>query len=167
MSLSLYRRHARIPGKCSGGHQPDAQTYESDERRRAWKRCSCPIYASGTIGGAGPASDPVGVTTAAASVPPSAPADVNASWTVQDPVGSTDTLVVTWSASDPGDSPVDQYQVTITGSDGGGTFTRTVSGTTLEASFAVDYGPDWTVTVSAHNAVGWSPWSDPVTLGGL
>jgi len=51
MSLSLYRRHARIPGKCSGGHQPDAQTYESDERRRAWKRCFCPIYASGTIGG--------------------------------------------------------------------------------------------------------------------
>lgn len=51
MSLSLYRRHARIPGKCSGGHQPDAQTYESDERRRAWKRCFCPIYASGTIDG--------------------------------------------------------------------------------------------------------------------
>ncbi|MGC9969936.1 MAG: hypothetical protein ABSE56_05040 [Bryobacteraceae bacterium] len=51
MSLSLYRRHSRVPGKCAGGHQPDAQTYESDERRRAWKRCSCPIYASGTIGG--------------------------------------------------------------------------------------------------------------------
>jgi hypothetical protein len=51
MSLSLYRRHSRVPGRCSGGHQPDAQTYESDERRRAWKRCSCPIYASGTIGG--------------------------------------------------------------------------------------------------------------------
>jgi hypothetical protein len=51
MSLSLYRRHSRVPGKCAGGHQPDAQTYESDERRRAWKRCSCPIYAGGTIGG--------------------------------------------------------------------------------------------------------------------
>jgi hypothetical protein len=51
MSLSLYRRHSRVPGKCAGGHQPDAQSYESDERRRAWKRCSCPIYASGTIGG--------------------------------------------------------------------------------------------------------------------
>jgi hypothetical protein len=51
MSLSLYRRHSRVPGKCAGGHQPDSQTYESDERRRAWKRCSCPIYASGTIGG--------------------------------------------------------------------------------------------------------------------
>jgi hypothetical protein len=51
MSLSLYRTHSRVPGKCAGGRQPDAQTYESDERRRAWKRCSCPIYASGTIGG--------------------------------------------------------------------------------------------------------------------
>lgn len=50
MSLRL-RRHSRVPGKCAGGHQTDAQTYESDERRRAWKRCSCPIYASGTIGG--------------------------------------------------------------------------------------------------------------------
>lgn len=51
MSLSLYRRHSRVQGTCVGGHQPDAQSYESDERRRAWKRCSCPIYASGTIGG--------------------------------------------------------------------------------------------------------------------
>jgi hypothetical protein len=40
MSLSLYRGHSRVRGKCAGGHQPDAQTYESDERRRAWKRCS-------------------------------------------------------------------------------------------------------------------------------
>jgi hypothetical protein len=123
--------------------------------------------ASTTIGGTSPASDPVSVTTAAASVLPSAPTGVVADWATPDPVDTTDTLIVTWSASDPGDSPVDQYQVTITGSDGAGTFTQTVSGTTLEASFAVDYTPDWSVTVSAHNAAGWGPWSDPITLGGL
>ncbi len=50
-SVGLYRRHSRVPGKCTGGHEPDAQSYESDERRRGWKRCSCPIYASGTIDG--------------------------------------------------------------------------------------------------------------------
>ena len=26
---------------------------------------------------------------------------------------------------------------------------------------------DWSVTVSAHNAAGWSPWSKLVVLGGL
>jgi hypothetical protein len=26
-------------------------TYEADELRRTWKKCSCPIYASGTLGG--------------------------------------------------------------------------------------------------------------------
>jgi hypothetical protein len=123
--------------------------------------------ASTTIGGTGPASDPLSVTTAAASVPPSALTDVTADWATPDPVDTTDTIIVTWSAPDPGDSPIDQYQVQIAGSDGGGTFTQIVSGTTLEADFAVDCTPDWSVTVSAHNAAGWSPWSDPVRLGGL
>jgi hypothetical protein len=26
-------------------------TYEADELRRNWKKCSCPIYASGTLNG--------------------------------------------------------------------------------------------------------------------
>jgi integrase/recombinase XerD len=30
---------------------PCTRTYEADELRRAWKKCSCPIYASGTLGG--------------------------------------------------------------------------------------------------------------------
>jgi hypothetical protein len=74
---------------------------------------------------------------------------------------------VSWNAAVPGDSPIDQYQITITGSDGGGTFTQTVPGTALTASFTVDYIPDWTVTVRAHNAAGWGPWSTRFTLGGL
>src|SRR5579859_1293699 len=122
---------------------------------------------STTIGGSSPASTPISLTTEAASVVPSAPTNVVASWSNPDPTGTNDTLVVTWSAAVPGDSPVDQYQITITGSDGAGTFTQTVDGTTLTTYFTVDFIPNWTVTVQAHNAAGWSRSSTPVTLGGL
>ncbi len=120
-----------------------------------------------TVGGASPPSAPIRVTTKAATVAASAPTNVTANWSNLDPTGATDTLVATWQAAVPGDSPIDQYQVTITGSDAGGAFTQTVSGTTLTASFTVDYIPNWTVTVKAHNAVGWGPASAPVVLGGL
>jgi len=122
---------------------------------------------STTVGGSSPASTPISLTTEAASVVPSAPTNVVASWSNPDPTGTNDTLVVTWSAAVPGDSPVDQYQITITGSDGAGTFTQTVDGTTLTTYFTVDFIPNWTVTVQAHNAAGWSRSSTPVTLGGL
>jgi hypothetical protein len=120
-----------------------------------------------TIGGTSPASAPVPLTTAAASIVPSAPTGVKAYWTSLDPVGATDTLVASWNAAVPGDSPIDKYEVTISGSDGGGTFTQTVSGATLTAIFTVDFTPNWTVTVRAHNAAGWGPASTPFTLGGL
>jgi len=122
---------------------------------------------STTIGGSGPSSDPIYVTTAAASITPSAPTGVSARWAA---VGATTaTLVATWNAADPGDSPVDAYEVMISGSDedGGGTFTQTVSGTTLTASWVVNWTPDWSVTVQAHNAAGWGLWSTRFTLGGL
>ena len=122
---------------------------------------------STTIGGSSPASTPTNVTTEAASVAPSAPTNVVASWSNLDPTGTNDTLVATWSAAVPGDSPVDQYQITITGSDGAGTFTQVVDGSTLTTYFTVDFVPNWTVTVQAHNAAGWGPSSTPVTLGGL
>lgn len=120
---------------------------------------------STTIGGSSPASSAIYVTTAAASVAPSAPTGVTANW-----AGGTDTsatLMAGWNAASPGDSPIDQYQITINGSDGGGMFTQTVSGTTLTAFFTVDPIPDWTVTVRAHNTVRWGPWSAKFTLGGL
>jgi len=44
---------------------------------------------------------------------------------------------------------------------------QAVSGTMLSASFTVDYIPNWRVSVRAHNAIGWGPWSSGVTLGGL
>jgi len=48
MALNLYHRHG---SNCAGGRSLHEMTYESDELRRNWKRCSCPIYASGTLSG--------------------------------------------------------------------------------------------------------------------
>ena len=48
MALNLYRRHG---SNCVGGRALHETTCESDEFRRNWKRCSCPIYASGTLSG--------------------------------------------------------------------------------------------------------------------
>jgi len=120
-----------------------------------------------TISGSSPASTPISVTTSPATVPPSAPTGIKASWANLDPAGATDTLVATWQAADPGNSPIDQYLVTIMGSDGAGSSTQSVSGTTLTASFTVDYIPNWSVTVQAHNAFGWGPVSSVFRLGGL
>ncbi len=46
MALNLYRRHG---SHCPGGRALYERTYEADELRRGWKKCSCPIYASGTL----------------------------------------------------------------------------------------------------------------------
>src|SRR6516162_3632042 len=48
MPLHLYRRHFR--SGCPAGHKPDSQSYQSDELRPKWKKCGCPIYASGRLG---------------------------------------------------------------------------------------------------------------------
>ena len=75
-------------------------------------------------------------------------------------------LAVSWSAAAAGDSPTDQYQVTVTGGDGAGTYTQTVSGSTLSASFTVSHIPDWSIQVRAHNTAGWGPWSTTAFLAG-
>ena len=95
-----------------------------------------------TIGGSSLPSTPIIVTTYPATVAPSAPTGVAASWTTLDPTGAIDTIVATWLAADPGNSPIDQYQVAISGSDGAGTLTQTVPGTTRTALFTVDYVPN-------------------------
>ena len=123
--------------------------------------------ASKTIGGTSPASAPFTITSAPATIPPSAPASVSASWSNLDPTGATDTIIASWQAPNPGNSPIDEYLVTITGSDGAGTFTQAVSGTTLTAYFNVDFVPNWSMTVQAHNAAGWGAVSAAYNLGGL
>jgi Fibronectin type III domain len=119
---------------------------------------------STTIGGSSAPSNAVTVTTAAASIAPSAPTGVNAHWTA--PGSPNDTLVASWTAAAPGDSPTDGYEVTINNSDGGSTLSQTLGGSTLSATFAVSDDPDWSVSVRAHNAAGWGPWSAAFTLGG-
>lgn len=52
MLLTLYRRHHRTAGKCSAGYPLNFRSYETDELRRGWKKCLCPIYAVGTLSGA-------------------------------------------------------------------------------------------------------------------
>jgi hypothetical protein len=51
MPLNLYRRHSRTRGNCLAGFEPESRSYESDELRRGWKKCHCPIYADGTLAG--------------------------------------------------------------------------------------------------------------------
>ena len=116
-------------------------------------------------GGSSAPSSAYPASSHAASTLPSAPANVAAQWTAPGLPG--DMLSVTWAAAAPGDSPIDQYKITITGSDGSGTFTLTVSGAMLAASFAVSDIPDWTISVQAHNAVGWGPASIQIVLGGI
>ena len=48
MALRLYRRHRK---ECEAGHPEDFKSGEFEEGRRGWKRCGCPIHASGTIRG--------------------------------------------------------------------------------------------------------------------
>jgi hypothetical protein len=119
------------------------------------------------LSGSSPSSTPVTLTTEIATIAPSAPTNVVVKWSVTDPQGTTDTLISSWTAAVPGDSPIDQYLVTITPDSGGSALTQTVTGSTLTAYFGVDFTPNWKVTVQAHNAVGWGPASKPVTLGGL
>jgi len=46
MPLHLYRRHRR---DCEGAHGEDSVSSEFAERRKGWRRCDCPITASGTL----------------------------------------------------------------------------------------------------------------------
>jgi hypothetical protein len=120
-----------------------------------------------TLGGNSPASSPISVTTNGATIPPGAPTGLTAHWTNLNPTGPTDTFIANWQPADPGDSPVDQYLVLITDTDTGSTMTQTVPGTSLTADFTVDWVPDWSIKVQAHNAAGWGPWSSTFLLGGL
>ncbi|MGH2925340.1 MAG: fibronectin type III domain-containing protein [Solirubrobacterales bacterium] len=114
--------------------------------------------------GSSPPSDPATLTTAVSAIPPGAPTGVAGRWTAPGTPG--DTLLATWHAAAPGDSPTNRYRITVTDSDGGGAFTQTVGGSMRHASFDVSDVPDWTIRVRAHDAAGWGPWSARARLGG-
>lgn len=48
--LNLYRLHLRA-GQCIGKHPERSQSYEGQEKKKGWRKCECPIQASGTLGG--------------------------------------------------------------------------------------------------------------------
>jgi integrase len=48
MPLNLYRRH-RL--ECEAGRDEDSRSGEFEERKKTWKRCSCFVFASGTLSG--------------------------------------------------------------------------------------------------------------------
>jgi integrase len=48
MGLQLYRRHCK---GCKAKRPDDSRTGKFEEGRRGWKKCSCQIFASGTLGG--------------------------------------------------------------------------------------------------------------------
>lgn len=121
-----------------------------------------------TISGSSPPSAPVTLTTPAPTIVPGAPINVTNVWSNPDGGDLTiDTIIVNWQPGSSGNSPIDQYQVSITPNDGSGTLTQTVLSPTLTTYFNVSPQPSWTITVQAHNAAGWGPWSGAVHLGGL
>ena len=89
-----------------------------------------------TISGSGPASISISVATSSndsAFGPDRSLGELGN----PDPDPRPNTLVATWPATEPGNSPIDAYLVTITGSDAAGTFMH-VSETTLTTYFNVD-----------------------------
>ena len=121
-----------------------------------------------SIGGPGPASTPINVTSSSVPIPPSAPTWTTNYWSNPDGGDATNnTIISIWQPAVPGDSPVDQYLIVATsGGDSSATYTNTVNGSTLTTYFTVDNTPSWQVTVQAHNSFGWGPTSAVFTLGG-
>lgn len=121
-----------------------------------------------TVSGSSPPSAPVTLTTPPATVVPGAPINVTAFWSNPDGGDLTvDTANVNWQPGDSGNSPIDEYQVSVTPNDSSGTLTQTVPSPTLSTYFNVSPNPSWSITVQAHNAAGWGPWSTAIVLGGL
>jgi hypothetical protein len=114
---------------------------------------------SSDVAGAGAESDPATITTQPATVPPDAPSSVQGSLTGD----TTLDLDVSWTASVPGNSPVDDYQVAASGSDGE-QLTLDVGTSTSVVTSVSAASDSWTVTVRAHNAAGWSAWSSPIVV---
>jgi hypothetical protein len=111
--------------------------------------------------GTSPASDPIQVITGAAKTRPGAPKSVVPQW-----LGPS-YLNVSWSApANPGDSPIDQYQVKAKPYDADpgapGVTLFMVDGSMMSTQLSLDGNYDWAIRVRAHNAAGWSAWSTRV-----
>jgi hypothetical protein len=109
----------------------------------------------------------VGFTTEAPTVAPSAPQSISASWTSIDSPAS---LSVSWGATDPGNSPLDLFEIRAVGVNSG-TTSPLDAVIPAPATAYTFYNPSnsvsWQVTVRAHNAAGWGPWSTAVVVPAL
>jgi hypothetical protein len=118
-------------------------------------------------GGTSPTSNPVTFKTQAATVVPTAPTGVSASWT--SPGSAGDQIAVRWSAPTGGNSPVDSYQVQATFVDGDlphAPVTQTVTAPATSGALTANDVDTWSVQVRAHNGAGWGPWSNAVVVAG-
>jgi hypothetical protein len=115
--------------------------------------------------GTGPAAA-LSFTTEAPTVPPGAPQSVSAAWTSEDTPAS---LTVSWGTTEPGNSPTDSFEIQAV---------PVSSPTTLPLEavipapasayiFSADNEVSWQVSVRAHNAAGWGPWSTAVVVPAL
>jgi hypothetical protein len=114
-----------------------------------------------TAGGTGPAGAPILFTTAASTIPPSAPSIQHIWW------ANVNLLAVSWQPGSTGDSPTDQYEVVATAVDSDTNpppADVSVAGSATSAYIALDFAVNWSVIVRAHSAAGWGPWSPAVIL---
>jgi hypothetical protein len=116
--------------------------------------------------GTGPAAA-TSFTTEAPTVAPGAPQSVSASWTSVDSPAS---LSVSWGATDPGNSPIDSFEIQALPVNSG--TTSTLDAVISAPATAYYFGNannslSWQVTVRAHNAAGWGPWSTSVVVPAL
>lgn len=112
-------------------------------------------------GGSSAPSAPIQLTTSAPTTPPGAPT-ITYKWWAQPSL-----LAVSWSAGTSGNSATDTYEVDTTAPDTGQTIDTMVAAPTTSAYVGADDTLDWTITIRAHNAAGWGPWSAAVMLGGV
>lgn len=118
--------------------------------------------ASSDILGRGAASAPVSVATGPSTVPPSAPTALRAFWS------GTTAIASSWTAPDPGDSPIDWYYVVAVGLEGDpASFVgQMVAAPATSTYITVPDTQSWGVIVIAHNAAGWGAWSAWAVLAG-
>jgi hypothetical protein len=117
--------------------------------------------------GSSPPSTSVSFTTPASTVVPSAPAEVRAYWLSG--TAPTGVLLTSWVEGTPGDSQIDQYQVTAEPGEPelAAPRTMTESGTARNVEFTLYDEMPWSIRVRAHNVAGWGPWSPTIVVAGV
>jgi hypothetical protein len=116
--------------------------------------------------GTGPAASE-SFTTEPPTIAPGAPPSVSAAWTSIDSPAS---LSASWGAPDPGNSPIDSFEIQALPVPTGATspLDAVISSPASGYTFATaDNAVGWQVAVRAHNAAGWGPWSTSVTVPAL